>query len=47
MLFPFPKGECVDEVVDNWTNYEGYKFVYFLQYHTLAVIHFMNGEGAC
>ena len=28
-------------------NYHGYKYVYFLQYHTLTFIHFMNGEGAC
>ena len=43
----FRFGGFVHEVVDNWTNYQGYNYVYFLQYHTLTVIHFMNGEGAC
>ena len=47
MLFSFPLGGCVDEVVDNRTNYQGYKYVHFLHYHTLTVIHFMNGRGAC
>ena len=46
ILFSFPLDGCVDEVIDNRTNYQGYKYVYFLQYHTLTVIHFMNGEGA-
>ena len=40
-------GGCVDEVVYNRTNYQGYKYVYFLQYHTLTVIRFMYGEGVC
>ena len=26
-------------------NYRGFKDMYFLQYHTLAAIHFMNHEG--
>ena len=43
----FPLGGCVDEVADNRTNYQGHKYVYFLQYHTLTVIYFMNGEIAC
>ena len=43
----FLLGGCVDEVVDNWTYYQWYKCVYFLQYHTLTVIYFMNGERAC
>ena len=47
ILFSFPLGGCVDEVVDNRTNYQGYKYVHFLHYHTLTVIHFMNGRGAC
>ena len=47
ILFPFPEGGCVDEVVDNGTNYRRYKYVYLLQYHTLTVIHFINGEGVC
>ena len=29
------------------TNDQGYKYVCFLQYHTMGVIHFMNGEGVC
>ena len=45
--FSFSLGGCVDEVIDNRTNDQGYKYVYFLQYHTLAIIHFMSGEGAC
>ena len=47
ILFSFPLGGCVDKVVENQTNYQGHKYVYFLQYHTLAVIHFMSGEGVC
>ena len=47
ILFSFPLGGCIDEVVDNRTNYQGYKYICFLQYHSLAVIHFMNGEGSC
>ena len=35
ILFSFLFGGCVDEVVDNRTNYQGYKYVYFLQYHTV------------
>ena len=46
-LFSFPLGGCVDEVVDDRTNYQGYKYVYFIQYRTLTFIHFVNGEGAC
>ena len=30
MLFSFPLGGCVDEVVDNRPDYQGYKYVYFL-----------------
>ena len=47
ILFSFPLGGCADYVVDNLANYQGYKYVYFLQYHTLTVIHFRNSEGAC
>ena len=43
----FPLGGYVDEVVDNRTNYKGYKYVQFLHDHKLTIIHFMNGEGAC
>ena len=43
----FSSAECVVEVVDNRANYQGYKYVYFLPYHTLTVIHFMNGERVC
>ena len=46
MILFFPLGGCVDEVVDNRTNFQGYKYVYFLQYHRLTVIHLMNDEGA-
>ena len=43
--FSFPSGGCVDDVVGNRTNYHGYKDdAYFLQYHTLVAIHFMNHE---
>ena len=35
---------CVDEVVDDQTNYEGYKYVYFLHYQTLTGVKFMIGE---
>ena len=45
ILVSFPLGGCVDAVVDNQTNY--HKYVSSLQYNTLTVIHFMNGEGAC
>ena len=47
MLFSFPLGGCVDKAVDNRTGYQGYKYVYFLQYHTSTVIHFINGKRAC
>ena len=47
ILFSFPSGEYVDEVGDNGTHYQGYKYIYFIQYHTLTVNHFKNGEGAC
>ena len=47
ILFSFPLVGCFDEVVNNRTNYQGYKYVYFFQYHTLTVIHFMDGEGVC
>ena len=47
ILFSFRLGGYVDEVVGNRTNYQGYKYVYFLQFHTLTIIHFMNGKGAC
>ena len=35
---------CVDDDGDNWKNYQGYKYVYFLQYHTFTFIHSLNGE---
>ena len=38
LFFSFPLGGCVGEVVDNRTNYQGYKYVYFLQHHTLTVM---------
>ena len=47
ILFFFFFWWMVDEVVENRTNYQGYKCAYFLQYHTLTVIHFMTGERAC
>ena len=31
VLISFRSGGCVDKVVDNRTNYQGYKYVYFLQ----------------
>ena len=42
----FPSGECVDEAVDNWTNYQGYKYVNVLWNHTFSH-NFMGGEGVC
>ena len=47
ILASFPLGECVDEVVKNRSNYQGCKYVCLLHYHTLTVIHLMNGEGVC
>ena len=47
ILISFPLGGCVDEVLHNRKNYAGNKYIYLLRYHTLTVIHFMNGEGAC
>ena len=44
ILFSFPLGGFVDEVVDNGLKYQGYKYVYFLQYHALTVIHFIKVE---
>ena len=47
-LVSFPSGRCLDVVFDNRTNHQGYKSVYFLQYHTLTVIiYFMDGEEVC
>ena len=38
-------GRAHDEVVDNWADYQWYECdVYFLQCHTLTVIHDINGE---
>ena len=43
VLVSFPSGACVEEVVGNQANYNGYKDdVYFLQYNIWAVICFMN-----
>ena len=39
ILVSFPSGGCVDVVVDNQRNYQEYKYVYFLQYHTLTYHH--------
>ena len=47
ILVSFSHGGCVDKVVDNRTNYQGYRYVYFLQYDTLTVISIMNGEEVC
>ena len=40
-------GECVDEAVDNRTNYQGYIYIYFFRYPTLTVISFMDGVRVC
>ena len=46
ILFSFLSGEYVDEVVDNWGDYQWYEYdVNFLQCHTLTVIYDINGEG--
>ena len=47
ILFSVPLGGCVDVIVNNRINYEGYKYVCFFWYHTLTVIRFMDGEEAC
>ena len=47
VLVSFPLGGCVYEVVNNQTNYQVYKYVYFFQYHTLTTIHFMSGKKVC
>ena len=47
MLISFPSGECVDELFDIRTKYQGYNYVYSLRYHTSTVINFVNGEGVC
>ena len=47
ILVSFPSGGYVDEPVDNQKIWQGYKYVYFIRYHTLTVINFMNGEGVC
>ena len=44
ILFSFLSGGCVDEDIDNRTNYQGYKFIYFVWYDILTVLHFMNGK---
>ena len=41
IIFPFPLGGCVDEVVLNRSNYQGYLNTYY------SVIHFINGKEAC
>ena len=39
---------CVDEATNSWTNYHRYKYdLYFLHYHTLTTIHFMDHERLC
>ena len=48
ILVPFPCGGCVDEVVDKLSSYQENRYdVHFLECHTFAVIHFMNGEKVC
>ena len=41
ILFSFLLGGCVDEVVLNRSNYQGYLNTYY------SVIHFINGKEAC
>ena len=38
ILVYFPTGGCVDDFVNNWTNY---------QFNSFMVKHFMNGAGVC
>ena len=47
ILVSYPSCDCVDEVADNWTSYQGYKYVYFRRYHILSVNNFMNGKVVC
>ena len=48
ILVSFPPGGCFDEVSNNWAHYHEYKYdLYFLQYHTLTSIIFMNHEQLC
>ena len=44
ILVSFPSGGCVHEIVDNRANYQGCKYIYFLQYHILIGRYFINGE---
>ena len=44
MIQSFLLGGCVDKVVENRTNDQRYKNVYFLQYNTLIAIHSMSAE---
>ena len=46
-VYHFLLGGCADEADDNWRDYQGYKYVYFLQYYALTVNHFINDEGVC
>ena len=46
ILVSFLSGGYVDEVVDNWADYQWYEYdIYFLQCHTLTVIQDINGKG--
>ena len=48
LLVSFPLGWCVDEIVDGQANYQGSKYdANFLECHTFAVIHSVNGQGVC
>ena len=48
ILASFPLGGCVNEVVDSREHYQGYRYdVQFLQCHTFAIKHSVNGEVVC
>ena len=46
IIVSFLLGGCIDEVDDNWANYQWYECdVYFIQYYILTVTLVINAEG--
>ena len=44
----FLLGACVDQFIDSQANYQGCRYAaHVLHCHTLAVMHFLNGERVC
>ena len=47
-MVSFPSGGCVDDVVDNQINYQGFQFdVYYIECHRCTVRCFIKGERVC